>query len=401
MVLAQKAAAILVLLILVIDQVHHCSAWRRRRRRCTTVHCSVTTWSDWTSCSASTCGRQGSQSRSRSITTNPSCGGDACPNLRESRLCYGSRPQNCQLSSWSYWWSSCSASTCGREGSQTRSRSIITHASCGGNTCPSNLRESRLCYGSRAENCQLSSWSEWSACLATRCGSSAIQTRIRHRITTEKCGGWCTTTFRKSRWCFRRPVNCKLSSWSEWNTCNGTVCTAGNGTEVSFRHKIIKETCGGTCPSTFKTRSCFNFINRTAVECQVSPWSEWGDCKRTSCQLEGIQTKTRNKTVKEECQGTCKYALHQTKLCTQSQLPCFNGGKYKPNITGCACVHGYYGVCCEKSPYFQGSSRGNRRTVTTIAATSSGGIFLVIVILVCYKRSDGVLSIIRSCLCLA
>ena len=351
---AQKAAAILVLLILFIDQVHHCSAFfrlrRRRRRSCPVVDCSVTSWSHWSSCSASTCGRQGSQSRSRSITTHPSCGGNSCPsNLQESRLCYGSRAENCQVSSWSYW-NSCSASTCGRQGSQTRSRSITSYPSCGGNTCPSNLQESRLCYGSRVENCQLSSWSEWSACPAIRCGSSAMQTSTRHRITTEMCGGWCTSTFRKTRMCFRGPVNCELSSWSEWNTCNGTVCTAGHGTQVSFRHKAIKETCGGACTSTFlKTRSCFNSINRTAVECQVSPWSEWSDCERTSCQLAGYKARTRHKTVKEECQGTCKYAFHEKNLCIQSQLPCFNGGTYKPNITGCVCMQGYSGVCCQQS----------------------------------------------------
>ena len=409
---AKKAAAIVVVLILVID-IHHCSAWRRRRRRrsgCTAVHCEVSNWSHWSSCSASTCGKVGSQTRSRSITINPSCGGNTCPSsLQESRLCYGSRAVNCQLNLWSYWsscsastcgregshtrsrsittypscggnacpsnlqesrlcygssavncqlslwseWSSCSASTCGREGSHTRSRSITTYPSCGGNACPSNLQESRLCYGSRVENCQLSSWSEWSACSAIRCGSSAMQTSTRHRIITEKCGGWCTSTFRKTRMCVRAPVNCKLSSWSEWNTCNGTVCTAGHGTQVSFRNKTIKEACGGTCTSTFfKTQSCFNFFSRKAVECQLSPWSEWSDCTRTSCQLSGIQTSTRdrNKTVKEECQGTCKYALHQTKLCTKAQLPCFNGGTYKPNITGCVCMHGYSGVCCENSP---------------------------------------------------
>ena len=349
---AQKAKAIVVLLILVID-IHHCSAWRRRRRRrsgCTPVHCTVSNWSHWTSCSASTCRTEGSQTRSRSITTHPSCGGNACPsNLQESRRCYGSRPENCQLSSWSYW-SSCSASTCGREGSQTRSRSITTSPSCGGNACPSNLQESRLCYGSRAENCQLSSWSEWSACPAIRCGSSAMQTSARHRIITEKCGGWCTSTFRKTRMCVRAPVNCKLSSWSGWSTCNGTVCTAGHGTQVSFRNKTIKEACGGTCTSILlRKQSCSNFFSRKAVECQLSPWSEWSDCTRTSCQLSGIQTSTRNKTVKEECQGTCKYALHQTKLCTESQLPCFNGGKNKPNITGCVCMQGYSGVCCEQS----------------------------------------------------
>ena len=161
---------------------------------------------------------------------------------------------------------------------------------------------------------------------------------------------WCTSTFRKTRMCFSRPVNCKLSSWSEWNTCNGTVRIAGHGTQVSFRHKSIKELCGGTCTSALRrTRNWFTSITRKSVECQLSPWSEWGDCERTSCQLSGIQTRTRNKTVKEECPGTCKYALHQAKLCTQSQRPCFNGGTYKPNITECVGMQGYSGVCCEKS----------------------------------------------------
>ena len=339
-------AAILVLLILVID-IHHCSA------PCCFVDCVVSSWSHWSSCTASTCGTEGSQTRSRSTTTRPSIllfGKDCPSNLLESRLCYGSTAVDCQLSSWSEW-SPCSASACGGQGSQTRSRSITTHSSCGGDACSSNWQESQLCYaGSRAVDCQLSLWSEWSACPAIRCGSSAMQTSSRHRITTEKCGGSCTSRFRRTRMCFRGPVNCKLSSWSEWSTCNGTVCTAGHGTQVSFRNKAIKETCGGTCTTTLlKTQSCFNFFRRKAVECQLSPWSEWSDCTRTSCQLSGIQTSTRNKRVKEECQGTCKYALNQTKVCTQSQLPCFNGGKYTPNSTGCVCMQGYSGVCCEQS----------------------------------------------------
>ena len=257
--------------------------------------------------------------------------------------------QDCQVSSWDSW-NSCSASTCGRRGSQSRSRSITSYASCGGSSCP-ELYESRQCYGSTTENCQLSSWSQWSACPAIRCGSSAMQTSTRHRITTEKCGGWCTSTFRKTRMCLRASVNCELSSWSEWSTCNGMVCTAGKGAQVSFRNKIVKETCGGTCTSTLrKTRSCSNSIARKAVECQMSPWSEWGDCMRTSCQLSGIQASTRYKTVKEECKGTCKYALHQTRSCAKPELPCFNGGTYKPKMTGCVCMQDYSGVCCEKSP---------------------------------------------------
>ena len=264
---------------------------------------------------------------------------------RRRRQC---SPRDCQVSSW-YSWTSCSASTCGRQGSQYRTRSVTRSASCGGSSCP-ELYESQRCYGSTIENCQLSSWSQWSACPAKGCGSSAMQTSTRHRITTEKCGGWCTSTFRKTRLCRRGSVNCELSSWSEWSTCDGTVCTAGHGTQVSLRHKTIKETCGGTCTSTLRrTRNCFNSITRKAVECQVSPWSEWGDCKRTLCQLSGIQVRTRYETVKDECKGTCKYALHQTRPCAKPELPCFNGGTYKPYNKGCVCMQGHFGVCCEKS----------------------------------------------------
>ncbi|XP_044178994.1 spondin-1-like isoform X1 [Acropora millepora] len=311
-------------------------------------------------------------------------GAESWRRRRRRRAC---TPRDCQVSSW-YSWNSCSVSTCGRQGSQSRSRSVASYASCAGASCP-NLYESRHCYGSNSENCQLSSWSQWSACTAIRCGSSAMQTSTRHRITTEKCGGWCTTIFRKTQKCFRGPTNCELSSWSEWNTCNGTVCTAGHGTQVSFRNKTIKETCGGTCTSTLrKTRNCTKSITRIAVECQLSPWSEWGDCKRTSCQLSGIQTRTRKKIVKEECPGTCKYALHQTKLCTQPRLPCFNGGTYKPNITGCVCMQGYYGVCCLQSSE-SSDGHGNRDSTKTgaitISVSISGGVFVIIICICCLK----------------
>ncbi|XP_015757952.1 PREDICTED: spondin-1-like isoform X2 [Acropora digitifera] len=289
--------------------------------------------------------------------------------------------QDCQVSSW-YSWNSCSASRCGRQGSQSRSRSVTSQASCGGSSCP-DLYESRQCYGSTSENCQLSSWSQWGACPTMRCGSSAMQTSTRHRITTEKCGGWCTSTFRKTRMCLRGRVNCELSSWSEWSTCDGTVCTAGRGAQVSFRNKLINEICGGTCTSTLRmTRSCSNSITRKAVECQVSPWSQWGNCTRTSCQLSGFQASTRNKTVKEECKGTCKYALHQKRSCAKPELPCFNGGKYKPNITGCVCMQGYSGVCCEKSP--QGNTKSGISKTITIGASVGGGSLLLIILLVAY-----------------
>ena len=233
---AMLAGKFLVIFILLLNGAE---SWHRRRRRqqCTPQDCQVSSWYSWNSCSVSTCGRHGSQSRSRSITTHPACGGNSCPlNLRESRLCHGSRAENCQVSSWSNW-NSCSASTCGRRGSQSRSRSITSHELCGGDSCP-ELYESRHCYRSSSENCQLSSWSQWSACTATRCGSSAIQTSTRHRITTEKCGGGCTTIFRKTRMCYRAPDDCSqgLYEWFRLTFSNSLIIHKVNYKSLHVYH---------------------------------------------------------------------------------------------------------------------------------------------------------------------
>ena len=106
--------------------------------------------------------------------------------------------RDCQVSSWSSW-SSCGASECGQPGSQSRSRQEESTASCGGVQCP-DLHETRQCYATTRVYCQLSSWSEWSACTVP-CGVSGTQHSTRHRIVTEQCGGTCTSIFRKTRAC--------------------------------------------------------------------------------------------------------------------------------------------------------------------------------------------------------
>ena len=199
----------------------HTDAWRRRRRRrssCTPRACEVSSWSSWSSCSANSCGQHGYESRSRTITSQASCGGAACPSsLRETQQCYSSTSVNCQLSSWSAW-SPCTAISCGALGTQFRSRHRVIVEQCGG-TCTSTFRRTRSCYSGASVNCQLSSWSEWSPCTAaTSCFASGTQSRSRHRIITEQCGGRCTSIFRKTRRCYSRSnsVDCQLSSWSEW-----------------------------------------------------------------------------------------------------------------------------------------------------------------------------------------
>ena len=208
---------------------HQTDAWRRRRRRrqCT---CQVSLWSSWSGCSTEKCGQQGSQRRTRTVS---SCGGAGCPALDETRQCFGSKAVNCQVSSWSPW-NSCSAEQCGQQGSQRRTRTVVSSSSCGGAGCPA-LDETRQCFGSKAVNCQVNSWSEWSAC-TTPCGVSGVRFSARHRVITERCGGNCTSTFRKTRACLQ--LSCLNGGSLKGITCFCKEGYSGDCCESStFRQK--------------------------------------------------------------------------------------------------------------------------------------------------------------------
>lgn len=107
--------------------------------------------------------------------------------------------KNCDITLWSYW-SYCSTDQCGQQGSQSRSRTVVSEPSCGGTECPDNLSETRQCSGSKAVDCKLSHWSEWSGC-TTVCGVLGTQSSVRHRITIEQCGGTCSSSLIKTRSC--------------------------------------------------------------------------------------------------------------------------------------------------------------------------------------------------------
>ena len=172
---------------------------------CRTFPCSyyIRNWSPWSACSISQCGQLGIQTRFRSerqcdCNLHPGC--RTIIIYRQNRHCYGTAPVNCKVISWSSW-SPCSAVQCGKSGFQRRSRTVITNPGCGGTACPSNMNESQMCYGTATVNCIYSAWSNWSACPPSRCGDSQIS--IRYIITREQCGGTpCNmTALRKERAC--------------------------------------------------------------------------------------------------------------------------------------------------------------------------------------------------------
>ena len=133
---------ILFLLIFAICITQSLS-WRRRRRRrfCTKVDCVVNPWSSWSHCSAKQCGQPGTRERRRIVRLPPNCGGTPCPSLVDVVPCKGDSRVDCQLSSWSSW-SACSL-LCG--GVQTSTRYVVAKEQCGGTPCNSTSSKARAC----------------------------------------------------------------------------------------------------------------------------------------------------------------------------------------------------------------------------------------------------------------
>src|SRR5205823_4124115 len=97
-------------------------------------------------------------------------------------------PVNCVMDAWTNY-SSCSMS-CG-DGTQTRTRNIVTQGSNGGQMCdPSMLTDTASCTGINCD-CVPSAWSSWSKC-NNSCGAG-FQTMTRSVVraatgTGQACG---------------------------------------------------------------------------------------------------------------------------------------------------------------------------------------------------------------------
>lgn len=155
------------------------------RLRCVKVrkyvpnNCAVSGWTAWGQCSKQ-CG-SGTQKRTRSVTTQPEGGlngqpgGQACPELEQTRACNTQAcPINCAVSAWGAW-SDCSK-TCGT-GTQKQTRTVTTQPQHNGNACPS-LEQSRNCNTDACPvDCVVSEYGEWGECDAECDGGKQTRTR--------------------------------------------------------------------------------------------------------------------------------------------------------------------------------------------------------------------------------
>lgn len=275
--------------------------------------CVLGDWSEWGPCST-TCGT-GTQTRTRTVLTQPGFGGAPCEALSESRECNTTPCPDCTVSEWSAW------SPCSAGGVKTRTRTIISDTGPGGKTCP-ELIDTASC-----TNCQVSAWSAWSPCsasgqktqtrtvtiqpadggdpcpplqnvasctncvmsdwfAATPCSNDTGTLTQKRTVRTPAASGGdpCPTDVSKTVTC---PVDCEMNDWQPWGACS-TTC--GGGTQTRNRSvKVTAKNGGNACPATQEQQSCN--MQPCPIDCEVGDWSDWNQCSKTCGG--GVQSRTR------------------------------------------------------------------------------------------------------------
>ncbi|XP_028399271.1 protocadherin Fat 4-like [Dendronephthya gigantea] len=279
---------------------------------CCPIDCRYT-WQSWSACDV-TCGH-GKRTRYMKITSNEKCGGKPCPSTRTQKaVCGDGRccPVNCRVGSWGAW-GGCNAA-CERSGTKTRTRPITTRSSCNGNACPSTT-DSQPCTGPCCpRNCVLSQWTAWTKCSSPTCKTnSGTQTRSRRIITPASCGGTCSSVLTQSQSCTPIPITCQMSSWGKWQACVATNGKCGGGIEKRTRTITRASYCSLPCPATLQSRACVHSC--CPVHCQLSSWSAWSACSSTCGQGKSVRTRTIQRPP--SCGGNSCGALSESNSCTQ------------------------------------------------------------------------------------
>ncbi|XP_063687901.1 uncharacterized protein LOC134821158 [Bolinopsis microptera] len=224
------------------------------------VDCEVGEWTTWEKCSKD-CGT-GSTRRLRQIATSPANGGEECQDLYEIKECQVQEcpdPRTCDLSEWTEW-SACSSECDG--GTSYRFRTILRRPTDPIAKCPVT-EDSRACNTQSCDaadheepdvvDCEVTTWAPWSACSKT-CGSG-IMHRFRVIVRKPKNGGQPCGNLEENKPCDAGFCygSCGLTKWTEWSGCS-KVC--GEGSRSRYRY-IRHADDIDICPSLTEIQPCF------------------------------------------------------------------------------------------------------------------------------------------------
>ncbi|BES98927.1 serine-type endopeptidase inhibitor activity [Nesidiocoris tenuis] len=386
--------------------------------------CDVEQWSSWSECSV-TCGL-GKRSRQRFYKDqNRAAAANCNKELTSRKSCYGSSPckqaygpsaeddeepssdSMCAMTQWSEW-GGCSVA-CGK-GIRTRFRSLIHQKNwkkCRASAAQLVTSQDDECIGAMGKdcdeqppeasallnpvdldqhpstNCELSSWSEWSACSAT-CGEGTRQ-RNRSPVGPTRHFPECMSSLKETMPCMEQ-YSCQLTPDEAKEVCRLPKlvgpCRTGHVEKYYFDTATVSckpftysgcrgnrnqfdtyEECVAACkdvktefeasPSKFrpfgdiKAESSIIDGYQTSgpygsvEDCRVSPWSAWSPCSVTC----GRGTRTKHRVIEV-------YSRNGGKACPKKLMrrkKCYLG----------ACPHGYQNTQEDSfgSDYEEGNSQ--------------------------------------------
>jgi hypothetical protein len=148
--------------------------------------------------------------------------------------------------------------------------------------------------------CKLSQWTSWGDCHPKQSGGATcgagIQDRTRKVNQQGTFGSECHSALKQSQACDQGccPVDCEVSEWSDWGDCSESC---GGGSATRTRKVTTQDSCGGkACGPTEQTENCNFWVECEPQDCE---WSECGDFGACSVKCGG-GTQSRSRDIAKE-----------------------------------------------------------------------------------------------------
>jgi hypothetical protein len=261
----------------------------------TSVNCKVSDWGPLGQCSKP-CGG-GTMVRTRTVEIPAANGGTACPTLEDKQACnVQDCPVDCEQTPWTAW-GTCSAPCNG--GTQTRTRTIKTQPTYNGLACGPST-DPQPC---NQQECPVDCVGSWVGCNVT-CGTGLDTYEIT--TPAKNGGKECDTVGKATKACVLAPcgVDC-IGGWEGVTSSNpdgwsDSCPTCGTGKQTR-KYKVTKKSAGSgkSCPygdGYSEERDCLGLSPCPGpVDC-VGDWDVWTGCSK-GC---GGGTRTRRYTITKD-----------------------------------------------------------------------------------------------------